>query len=64
MIAILVTSAVVTVTSIGEIVGKSGENVLRNAHSKRHAGWASIALASSVWDAAASRFVDAQMVSA
>jgi hypothetical protein len=52
------------VTNIGEIVGRSAENVLLNARLKKHGGWASIALASSVWDAAASRFVGSQMVSA
>jgi hypothetical protein len=30
---------------------------------KKHGGWASTALASSVWDAAASRFAAAQMAS-
>jgi hypothetical protein len=54
----------VTVTTIDEIVGRSAENVLLTAHLKKHEGWASTALASSVWDAAASRFVAAQMVSA
>jgi hypothetical protein len=54
----------VTVTITGETVAKSAENAPLNARSRKHEGWASTALASSVWDAAASRFAVALRVSA